>query len=53
MSNSGKPAVAPFLYVTAFGFALFLFLHGFRLSALALVVLAWALLALWLRKGGR
>lgn len=53
MSNISKPAVALFFYVIAFGFALFLFLHGFRVSALALVVLVWALLALWLGKGGR
>ena len=53
MSNRSKPAVALFFYVIALGSALFLFLHGFRFSALALVVLVWVLLALWLRKEGR
>lgn len=53
MFNTSRPAVALFTYVIAFGFALFLFLRGFRVSALALVLLVWALLALWLRNGGQ
>jgi hypothetical protein len=52
MFNSSKPAVALSLYVVAFGLAFFSFLHGFRVIALASVVLVWALLALWVRKGG-
>lgn len=53
MFNSRKPVVAVFTYLITFGLALFLFLRGFHLSALALVLLVWVLLALWLRQGGR
>lgn len=53
MVKSSKPVVAVFAYLITFGLAFFVFLRGFQLSALGLVVFAWALLVLWLRQGGR
>lgn len=53
MTNGSKLVVALSIYVVAFCFAFLLFLHDRHISALALVSVVWASLALWLRKAGR
>lgn len=53
MFNNSRPAVALFVYVVAFALALFLFLRGFQTGAVGLLVIVWAVLVLWLRKGRR
>jgi hypothetical protein len=48
---AGRVRAALLVYILAFSIVLVLFMHGFHVITLIALIVTWAALALWLRRG--
>jgi hypothetical protein len=51
LPSAGRVRAALLIYLLAFSIALVLFVHGLHVTALITLMVTWAALALWLRRG--